>query len=325
MIGDGMGLAQAYTGMTASETPLVFEQFPYTGLSKTYSANNYVTDSAAGGTALACGQKTNNGMIGMTPDETPVYSILYLLAQQGWSTGVIATSPITDATPASFVAHQPKRSMQEEIAADFLMNTPDVFIGGGSKYFNQRSDKRNLFAELEQKGYEVANSLENVKASKSPKLVALLAEGGMPSMLDGRGDMLPAATEKAIELLKNDKKGFFLMVEGSQIDWQSHANKTEGVIAEVVDFSNAVQKALDFARKDGHTLVIVTADHETGGMSITDGDINKHEVYADFSTKGHSAIPVPVYAYGPGAEQFSGFMENTDMKGKILRLLNMKE
>lgn len=323
MIGDGMGLAQVYAGMTASETPLSLEQFPYMGISKTYSASDYITDSAAGGTALACGVKTNNGMIGVAPDGSPVYSALHILAQHGWATGVIATSSITDATPASFVAHQPSRKMQEEIAADFVSNTPDVFIGGGRKYFNSRKDGRNLFTELNDKGYEVISDLSGLKQSRSLKLAALLAEEGMPSMLDGRGDMLAESTEKAIDILKKNKKGFFLMVEGSQIDWQCHANNQEGVISEMLDFDKAVAKALEFARNDGHTLVVVTADHETGGLVLQGGDINKHEVDAGFMLKGHSAVPVLVFAYGPGAEQFSGVMQNISMKNKILDLFNI--
>ena len=325
MIGDGMGLAQLYAGMTESETPLAVEEFPYTGISKTYSANNYVTDSAAGGTALACGQKTDNGMIGVTPDGSPIYSTLHILAQNGWATGLVVTSSITDATPASFVAHQPKRSMHEEIAADFMTYTPDIFVGGGRKYFDERKDDRNLLTELAGNGYDVADNLDEVLRSESPKIVGLLAQDGMPSMLDKRGDMLPLATEKAIKTLSRNPKGFFLMVEGSQIDWQAHGNKTEGVVAETIDFDKAVRKALDFARADGNTLVIVTADHETGGMAIAGGSISKNEVKADFSTKNHSAIPVIVYAYGPGAEQFSGIMENTAMKGKILDLMKIKE
>ena len=325
MIGDGMGLAQLYAGMTESEAPLALEEFPFTGISKTYSANSYITDSAAGGTALACGRKTDNGMVGVLPDGTPIYSVLHILAQKGMVTGVVVTSSITDATPASFVAHQPKRSMHEEIAVDFLLNTPEIFVGGGRKYFDERGDNRNLLTELTGKGYDVADNLDELRQSKSSKIVSLLASDGMPSMLDKRGDMLPLATEKAIEVLSKHPKGFFLMVEGSQIDWQSHANKTEGVVAETIDFDNAVRKALDFARADGKTLVVVTADHETGGMSITGGSLAENQVKADFSTKGHSGIPVIVYAYGPGAENFSGIMENTSIKGKILDLMKIKE
>ena len=325
MIGDGMGLAQIYSGITASPGQLSIEQFPYVGISKTYSADNYITDSAAGGTALACGEKTKNGMIGVAPDGTAINSTLYVLAQQGWSTGVIATSSITDATPASFVAHQPSRKMQEEIAEDFLKNTPDVFIGGGRKYFEQRKDGRNLLSELRGKGYDVVSNIQEMKSSTSSKLTALLAEDGMPSVQNGRGEMLAEATEKAINILKNNKKGFFLMVEGSQIDWQAHANNKEGVVAEMKDFDKAIAEALEFARKDGHTLVIVTADHETGGMVLRGGSIDNHYVDAGFMLSGHSALPVMVFAYGPGAENFSGIMQNTSMKGKILDLLKIQE
>ena len=325
MIGDGMGLAQLYSGMVASQTPLALEEFPFIGISKTCSADNIITDSAAGGTALACGQKTDNGMVGVAPDGSPVYSTLRVLAQSGWATGVVATSSITDATPASFVAHQLHRSKHYDIAADFVTYSPDIFVGGGRKYFDERRDGRQLLNELSDNGYAIANNLDELVQSKSAKIVALLAPDGMPSMLEGRGDMLPQATEKVIRALSENARGFFLMVEGSQIDWQAHGNKTDGVVAEVIDFDNAVRRALNFARADGNTLVVVTADHETGGMAITGGSIPDNQVEVKFVSNGHTGIPVMVYAFGPGAEQFTGFMQNTDIKGKILNLLKVME
>ena len=325
MIGDGMGLAQLYSGMEASKTPLALEEFPFTGIAKTCAANNIITDSAAGGTALACGQKTDNGMVGVAPDESPIYSTLHVLAQSGWATGVVVTSSITDATPASFVAHQSHRSKHYDIAADFVTYSPDVFVGGGRQYFDERRDGRQLLGELADNGYAIVNNVDELAQSESAKIVALLAPDGMPSMLEGRGDMLPKATEKAIRTLSESPAGFFLMVEGSQIDWQAHGNKTEGVVAEVIDFDNAVRRALDFARVDGNTLVVVTADHETGGMAITGGSIPDNQVEGKFVSTGHTGIPVMVFAYGPGAEEFTGFMRNTDMKGKILNLVKVRE
>ncbi|MDD4968750.1 MAG: alkaline phosphatase [Paludibacter sp.] len=324
LIGDGMGIAQIYAGMVANGNSLQLERCTYSGFSKTYSANNFTTDSGAGGTALACGIKTKNGMIGMSPDSVSVQSILELSEKNKLSTGIVVACAVTHATPASYIAHQVNRDMYEEIAADYLKTDIDVFIGGGRKYFEDRTDGRNLTAELKAKNYQVAYGLNEMKAVRTGKLAGLLYEDQNPGMPE-RGSMLPDATSTAIELLSTNKKGFFLMVEGSQIDWAGHDNNSLQVIKEMLDFDQTIGRALDFAVKDGNTLVIVTADHETGGMTILDGKFSSDTMKALFSTKNHSGVPVPVFAFGPGAVNFSGFMENTSFKGKIEKLLNLKK
>ena len=324
LIGDGMGLAQIYAGMVANGNSLELERCTTSGFSKTYSFNNFTTDSGAGGTALACGVKTKNGMIGMSPDSVAVQSILELSEKNKLSTGIVVACAVTHATPASYIAHQVNRDMFEEIAADYLKTDIDVFIGGGRKYFEDRTDGRNLTTELKTKNYQVAYNLEDVKAIKSGKLAGLLYDDQNPGMPE-RGSMLPDATVAAINILGNNKKGFFLMVEGSQIDWAGHDNNSQQVIKEVLDFDKTIGKVLDFAKKDGNTLVIITADHETGGMTILNGKFSSDTMKALFSTKNHSGVPVPVFAYGPGAENFSGFMENVSFKGKIETLLKFKK
>ena len=214
--------------------------------------------------------------------------------------------------------------MYEEIAADYLKTDIDVFIGGGRKYFENRTiDNRNLTQELKEKNYQIAYSLDQVLATKSGKLAGLLYEDHNPPMPE-RGDMLPQATMAAIDILDNNKKGFFLMVEGSQIDWAGHSNDEQQIIRETLDFDQTVGLVLDYAQKSGNTLVIVTADHETGGMALLNGNLEMKELVSAFSTKDHSGVPVPVLAYGPGAEHFTGFMENTDFKGIIEKLLKLK-
>jgi len=323
LIGDGMGLAQIYAGMVANGNSLQLERCTYSGFSKTYSSNNFTTDSGAGGTALACGVKTKNGMIGMSPDSVSVPSILELSEKNKLSTGIVVACSVTHATPASFIAHQVNRDMNEEIATDYLKTDIDVFIGGGRKYFEDRTDGRNLTSELKAKDYQIAYNLNDVKAVKSGKLAGLLYEDQNPGMPE-RGTMLPDATITAIDILSNNKKGFFLMVEGSQIDWAGHDNNSVQMIKEVLDFDQTIGKVLDFAKKDGNTLVIITADHETGGMSILNGKFSSDKMNALFSTKNHSGVPVPVFAFGPGAENFSGFMENISFKDKLQKLLRLK-
>ena len=322
MIGDGMGLAQIYSAMTANGGHLFLENFKNCGFSKTYSSDNYITDSAAGGTALASGVKTYNGAIGVGPDKKPIPNIRELAEKKGMKTGLVSTSAITHATPASFIAHVDSRGSYEDIAADFLKTDIDVFIGGGVKNFENRKDGRNLSKELKNKGYQVIYSVEEMKKVTVGKLAGLTSpEHNAP--MPGRGEMLVPATQTAINLLSKSKKGFFLMVEGSEIDFLAHENKTPGVVLETLDFDRAIGVALKFAVSNGETLIIVTADHETGGMTINGGDYKTGKVVGKYTTGGHTGVAVPVYAFGQGAEQFTGFMENTDIAKKMMKLLKL--
>ncbi|MFA5819398.1 MAG: alkaline phosphatase [Bacteroidales bacterium] len=318
MIGDGMGIPAVYAAMTVSDKPLNIERCPVTGLQKTFSSNNYITDSGAAGTALATGTKTKNGAIGMDSLGNRLKSILEITEEHGLATGLVSTSSITHATPASFIAHQSSRGSYEDIAMDFLKTDIEVFIGGGYDHFAKRKDKLNLIDSLKFRGYEVDTSMSMVLKSTSRKLAGLTAPVHNPYRLKGRGEMLPEASVKAIEILNKNPKGFFLMIEGSQIDWAGHANVADTLVDETLDFDKAVGVALDFAKNDGHTLVVITADHETGGVTITGGDILSHKVKLNFSTKDHTAVMVPVYAFGPGAEKFTGIFDNTELFQKIL-------
>ncbi len=317
LIGDGMGLPDVYAAMTVSEKPLNMGRCNIIGLQQTFSSNSYITDSGAAGTALATGNKTKNGSIGVDSLGKPVKSILEIAEDNGLSTGIVSTSSITDATPASFVAHEVSRSNYEAIALDLLKTGIDVFIGGGYNNFANRKDQLNLLDSLKLRGYEVDTTMDMVMRSSSGKIAGLTAPFNNPFRLEGRGDMLPEATSKAIEILTKNKKGFFLMVEGSEIDKIAHLNVSDTLIDETLDFDNAVGAALDFAQKDGHTLVIITADHETGGVTIIEGNKETHKVKLNFSTHGHTAVMVPVYAFGPGAEKFSGIYNNTDIFQKM--------
>lgn len=324
MIGDGMGVSQVYGGMTANKGMLHLERSHFIGFSKTYSANSYITDSAAGGTAIACGVKTNIGAIGVDSTGSPVKSVLEYAAANGRSTGVIATCAVTHATPASFVAHQPSRNMQEEIALDFVHSDIDLFIGGGKKYFNDRSDNVNLLNTLSSNGFQLAFDIASIQQVTSGKLAGLVADEH-PESYPARGEFLPQSVQAAVDILNKNEDGFFLMVEGSQIDWACHANKSDETIQEVLDFDRAVKVAFDFADRNPHTLVIITADHETGGMALTGGDISTGEVKAKYSSTGHTSVMVPVFAYGAGATDFAGIYENTEFLPKILKLFGIQK
>nr|WP_315146423.1 alkaline phosphatase [uncultured Flavobacterium sp.] len=323
MIGDGMGLAQVYSGMTANGGHLNLDNFKNIGFSKTYSSDKYVTDSAAGATALASGVKTYNGAIGVDPEKKPTVNILEMAEKKGIKTGLVSTSSITHATPAGFIAHVDSRKSFDDIALDFLNNNIDVFIGGGLNNFEKRKDGKNLSQELKAKGFQICYSIAEIQNIKSGKLAGLTAPDHNKPMPE-RGEMLVPATQAALKLLSQNRKGFFLMVEGSQIDFKAHKNDTPGVILEILDFDKAIGAALEFAASNKETLIIVTADHETGGMTLQDGDYKTGKVMAKYTTGGHTGIAVPIFAFGPGSEEFRGFMENTDIAKKIMQLLKLK-
>ncbi len=325
MIGDGMGVAQVYAGYTANGGKLNMTTAPICGFSITYSASAFITDSGAAGTAMATGKKTTNYFIGMTPDSTEVKSVLQLAGEQGLTTGIVTTCNITHATPASFVAHEPNRRNDEEIAADFLDAAIDIFVGGGRKNFEKRKDKRNLSNELRKKNYDVVYDLEDLKKSQSKKIAALLYDKHPPKYSDKRGEMLPEAVEDVIGKLSKNKDGFFLMVEGSQIDWAGHKRNGEYVTEEVLDFDRAVGKVLEFAAKTSNTLVVITADHECGGMTIEDGNFETGKIDADFTSFSHTGVMVPIFAFGAGATDFAGVMQNTQIFEKIVSALRLKK
>ncbi len=320
MIGDGMGVAHVFAGLTANGGHLFLDNFKHVGFSKTQSSDNYITDSAAGGTALSSGIKTYNGAIGVNPDTVAVKTILEMAENKGMSTGLVSTSAITHATPASYIAHQGSRGSYEDIAADFMKTDIDVFIGGGYKHFAQRADKRDLTKELQQKGYQVLRNMDEIAQVKSGKLAGLTADEHNEVFPKRKMD-LPVSTQTALSILDQNKKGFFIMVEGSQIDWGAHQNNTVYIVNEMLDFDRTIGKALEFAEKDGETLIVVTADHETGGFALVGGDMKTGMIKGAFTTGGHSGVMVPVFAYGPGAENFTGIMENTDIAKKIMKLL----
>lgn len=321
LIGDGMGLSQVSAAIYYKEGKPNFERFNTIGLSKTSSSSDLVTDSAAGATVFSAGVKTYNGAIGVDKDTIAVPSIMEQFSKEGYSTGIVATSSIQHATPAAFYAHVKSRSLYEDITTFAPNSGVDIFIGGGLKYFNKRKDGKDLLAQMIGQGYQLFTD-KLPDTSSNEKQLILLAENGMPKMSEGRGDFLPKATNLALEKLSKNEKGFFLMVEGSQIDWGGHDNDADYLIEELLDFDKTIGEVLDFAKKDGETLVIVTADHETGGFTLATDGSNYNKIKPTFSTTGHSGTMVPVFAEGPGASLFNGIYESNEIYFKMKSLMN---
>jgi alkaline phosphatase len=319
LIGDGMGLAQIHAAMLSATDPLNIESAPFMGLVQTSSADNLITDSGAGGTALACGVKTFNGAIGVGVDSLPVTSILEQAARKGLSTGLVVSCNLTHATPAAFYAHRVSRSMDSAISTDFYGKNITIALGGGHGIFNQE--------QLLSEGYEVRTGISSINAFQGDKLVGFYNKSNShpPRYDKGRKDWLPDATEVALRTLSKNEKGFFLMIEGSQIDWAGHDNDVDFSIQETLDFDRTLGKVLSFAAAHGNTLVIVTADHETGALSILNQPDDPLQMKAYYASKNHSAILVPLFAWGPAASLFSGFQDNTDVPKKIQQVLKLQQ
>lgn len=322
LIGDGMGISQISAGLVYRGGDLNLSRFKHVGFIQTSSSDDYITDSAAGATAFAIGKKTFNGAIGVDSLKNKATTILEIAEQNGLATGLVATCAVTHATPASFIAHQVSRKMEKEIAYDFTQTDVDVVIGGGMAHFKRRKNGINLLDTLLSKGYMVADSTVNFQNIQATKFYAFSANYHPKSIKKGRGDYLERASLKAIEVLSKNQKGFFLMIEGSQIDWGGHDNDADYIGKEMADFDQTIGKVLDWAEKDGNTLVVVTADHETGGFAIHDASLKNRTVKGKFTTEEHTGTLVPVFAFGPGAEAFTGIYQNTGIFHKMMAYFN---
>ena len=319
MIGDGMGLEQVSAACVANRGRLHMLTLPVTGLARTYSANRLVTDSGAAGTALACGEKTLNYTVGVDTAGRELPSLLVKARESGRRTGIAVVCRLNDATPAAFCCHDTDRDQAEAIAADYLACGADYIAGGGRKYWVGRTDGRNLLEEMARKGCAVCTRPDELERAAELPVVAVLDTLELPTA-PGRGDLFRRMAGKGIELLENEE-GFFLMVEGSCIDDWCHANRIDRAVEEILDFDRTVGDVLRWAEQNGETLVLVTADHATGGLTLLDGDLKEGLVKVNFSSTGHNGILVPVFAYGPGAEDFAGVYENAELSRRMERLL----
>jgi len=306
-----------------------FRRFTSIGFSVTCSADNLVTDSAAGATAIATGNRTNNGWVSLNPEtEQPMQTILELAKKMKKRTGVVVTCSITHATPAAFLSHSISRNEHMDIARQITGSDVDVVIGGGKKYLlpktrgGDRTDSLNLISKIKYNGYGYYDNFRSLMENKpANKFYALFEADGLPKAED-RDYTLGNLTEIAIEYLNGETNGFILMIEGSQIDWAGHANDEDYALNEMEDFNTALNTALDFAELDGETLVIVTADHETGGMNIIGGDMGGCEVDMDFAVRDHTASMVGIFAKGPGEEEFRSVLDNFMIGRKLIKMLD---
>jgi alkaline phosphatase len=315
MIGDGNGLAQISAAVLANNGELTLTQLKSVGLIKTQSADDFTTDSAAAGTALATGSKTNNRAIGTDVSERPLTNIMERLRQHDFMTGCITTDQITGATPAAFYAHRTDRSDISGITTDLVNSKLDLFMGGGSSQFKIPALETN---------FKIYHSLKEAVIVPSERVGIFLAPTDVPSVLEGRGKLLPDATKWGLQFLEQKGHPFFLMVEAAQIDSFGHTNNTAGIVSETVDFDRAIREAIEFADRDGETLVVITADHETSGFALPSGNIAEHKVEGAFFSNDHTAIMVPIFAYGPQSDKFSGVYGNTAVFHKIMECLETK-
>lgn len=309
LIGDGTGLTQLYSTYEANNRFLNIYTMPQTALSITFCSDRRVTDSGAGGTAIACGQKTHYEAIGVDSKDKPIASMLEIFKQMGKKTAIIVSCDVCHATPASFIAHVKNRNMYEDIAKYYLTENCDIFLGGGKQRFTNRKDSLNLIDSLKARDYEVVYTQENLLKAQGTKIAGLFADKHLP-LYAKRGNIMQTALKNTLERFKDNEEGFFIMLEGSQIDMEAHDNNFNEMIGEAQDFDKCVGIALDYAKRDGNTLVVVTADHETGGLTLPVKQPNSDT--CAWSTTGHTAAPIIIYAYGPGSENFHGVIQNNE-------------
>lgn len=325
MIGDGMSLMHVYTAWAANRGKLWLENAQATGLSKTWAVNKLVTDSGSGGTSLATGVKTVYHAVGVDPEGKPLTSLVDVAKELGKDAGMAVTCRLWDATPCDFCCHNIDRDKEEELVGDYPTSGVDFVFGGGAQKFTNRKDGRDIFKELQKKGYHISRTLDDFFAyDKNSRIFAVPYDKDTP-LPDERGDLLARASMKGISLMNQNKNGFFMMIEGSQLDDYGHFNQLDLLMKETLDFDQTVGEVMKWAAKDGETLVVVTADHETGGLTLVNGNKEEGRVECCFSSKDHTGAMVPVYAFGPGAENFTGIFENTDVFKKIKKLMTEGE
>jgi alkaline phosphatase len=329
MIGDGMGLTQINATRIHAVGPdgfLHIDRMPVVGFIRTHAADDLITDSASSATAYATGVKTNNRLISVTPTGERLYTVLEGARDRDKSTGLIATSAITSATPACFAAHVKSRRNDRKIAKHLIENRVNVILGGGKYFFvpdpaDTKNEHPNLIERGTNMGYTFIENREELMNVETDYLLGLFHMESL-STFDPEPS-IAEMTQKAIDILSKDTDGFFLMVEGSQIDSACHSNEPAYTIRQMLLFDQAIEVAMNYAIADQNTLVIITADHETGGMSINGGDLDGSELKCRWTSIGHTGVNVPIFAYGPHAEMFMGLHDNTYVGFSIASLFKI--
>ena len=312
MIGDGNGLAQISSAMFSNDNQLNLTQLKNIGFVKTQAADDFTTDSAAGATAYATGEKTNNRAIGVDPEGNALMNLPDVLNEYGFSSGIITTDQITGATPAAFYAHHPERDNADQIATYLPNSKLDLFIGGGKDNFTSE------LINLQEAGFKLVESLVQTNAKRIGYFAAI---GSLPKKLDGRGEYLLESTSFALDFLEGKNAPFFLLVEAANIDSGGHENSTSMIVSEMLDFDQVIGKVIQYVDANPNTLLIITADHETGGVSIPQGDIDSGKTELAYHSDDHTGIMVPIFAYGAHSGDFRGIYENTEVFRKILHLV----
>ena len=329
LIGDGMGPIHINAlKLERGNDNFIFFHANSVATVKTRSANSDVTDSAAAATAIACGKKTNNGYLGVDPDGNELKSIMRYATENGWKTGLIVTSEMTNATPAAFYSNTESRYNDNKIVNQLIDSEIDILIGGGISNIKQGMMTETLRHRLEENNYSLISDIADFDSQNHERIAFFTQEYGMmPTILNGRSRaFIPHITEKVLN--RWDTDNFFLMIEGSQIDTESHNNNLSGVVAEISDFENTARKCFEFASRNPGTLVVVTSDHETGGLTYSEQFLINYRLTESsfkFLTTSHTSSPVPLYAFGAGADNFGGIMDNTDIFRIIMRLVEWKE
>jgi len=317
LLGDGLGLGQI-TAAWYQQDYLHLQDFPYSGLVLTQSSNRFVTESAAANTAMMTGSKTNYGFLGIDPFENTLETLYEYTKKQDYKTGIITTSYMADATLAALFSHRKDRHQYEDIILDFYHNYPDFAVAGGQKHFDQRNDGRNLLDSLSQKGVGIFYSLSQMTTIDKLPALGMMHESLPPYLSDGRKDFLYQSSQKALDLFAD--KPFFLFIEGAHIDKAGHDTNIQNQLKETLEFDKVAGLALEYAKEHENTLVVVLSDHESGALTLLSGD--NFEYTPNYAIDEHSGVMVPVFAYGPGAEEFTGIMDNTDIYFKIKDLID---
>ena len=319
VIGDGMGLSAISSGMYSNNNYTSLERSEFIGLSKTHSYDNLITDSAASATAMASGVKTFNKVIGLDSDYKSVKTILEICMDLGYSSGIVVTSSIVHASPASYYAKEKSRYNYNEIANQLSKKGVNFFVGGGEKYFIERPDGKNLMNEM--KEYFFAKNIDEYRNNKSDKIGFFTSFDEPIEKHKGREPALHEIVDATLSKFDSINSPFFLLIEGSQIDWGSHDNDQPHMISEMIELDNTLDKVFDYAEKNKNTLVIVTADHETGGAAITGGNLDNSSVVNRYVSGSHTGTMVPVFSFGPNSSYFKGIYDNTEIFNKLLSIV----
>jgi len=350
-IGDGMGpeivtIAKMYSEqvLEAELSMVALANTGVTGLVTTHSADRLVTDSAAGATALATGVKTGNGVVGMTIDGARLENLFERAASQGKAVGVVTTTSVTDATPASFLSHVRARGYETDIAAQIIEGKASVVMGGGLNYFlpagdGKRADGRNLIEEARDKGFAVVLDRDALAAASGDRILGIFAPEDLPYENERRTYEVPSLAEmmtRALRVLTADPDGFVLVVEGGRIDHAEHEHNLPGALAEILAFDAAIGSAMDYQRSDSALVLVVTADHDTGGPGLTAGEagypkisdvsglVNEGSTLVKWLSEDHVGTMVPIFARGPGERLFSGILDNTEVNRRAITLLELE-